>query len=95
MNTQFRSRKPKAFQNDGLFFGLRMFSTTNKFDENQVEKGGENDKKQITGENMVRHSIDHHFYHFGEENGPAVLSFSHDEYGLKLNLQPFPLRIIF
>jgi hypothetical protein len=104
MHEKLRKRKPKAFRRDGKYFSLRMFATNEKFDENQVhgivhESDGEK-KIQIDSTTLVKNSINHHFYHFGEENEPSVLPFDVNfnpinndlELELLYNGKPYPIK---
>ena len=101
LHLKFKDRKQKAFENDGKFFSLRMFSTNKKFAEDQVKpkKGNkktstekEKEEEENEGSALVRNSIDHHFFHFGNQNEPSVIKFGHDKVGLTLNRESYPLR---
>ena len=91
LHLKFKDRKQKAFENDGKFFSLRMFSTNEKFtgDQNKKVSTGKEENK---GAALVRNSIDHHFFHFGNQNEPSVIKFGHDKFGLTLNRESYPLR---
>jgi hypothetical protein len=97
----YKERKEQAFENDGKYFSLRMFSTNKKFSEDQVKKkkrkeisrvenkGNENETEAAI---MVKKSIDYHFYHFGDANSPSVIQFGHDKVGLTLKKMPYKIR---
>jgi hypothetical protein len=101
MHLVYKERKELAFENDGKYFSLRMFSTNKKFSEDQVKKkkrkeisrvenkGNENETEAAI---MVKKSIDYHFYYFGDANSPSVIQFGHDKIGLTLKKKPYKIR---
>jgi hypothetical protein len=97
----YKERKEKAFLNDGKYFSLRMFSTNKKFSEDQIGRTKTNEKVQTENKEteieneaamMVRKSIDHHFYHFGDANSSSVIQFGHDKFGLTLGKKSYKIR---
>jgi hypothetical protein len=89
--------KEQAFENDGKYFSLRMFSTNKKFSEDQINSIISNNIADMqTTETeaaiMVKKSIDYHFYHFGDANSPSVIQFGHDKVGLTLKNSSYKIR---
>ena len=89
----FILRKSDAFKGNGKFYSLRMMSTNQKFTETEDDERNLMLSDEVGfGSSLVRNSIDQHFYHFGAEVDPNVMSFEFTDGYLKLGGRDYDIK---